>query len=58
MQLAGLALANSERQQLAEDALTACITDDGQLRHLTDASLCHGWAGLALTVWSVSRRSG
>jgi hypothetical protein len=54
MQLAGLALGDRERQQLAEEALAACIADDRQLSHLTDASLCHGWAGLVLTVWRVA----
>ena len=33
-----------------EQALTGCITDDNQLRLLTEPGLCHGWAGLVHTV--------
>jgi hypothetical protein len=50
-QLAAIALADPERQRRAEHALTACITDENQLAKLRDPSLCHGWAGLVLTVW-------
>lgn len=57
MQLAGLALADEHRRRSAEDALAAAIGDGLQLNRLTDASLCHGWAGLALTVWRVAADS-
>ncbi|MFD8787292.1 lanthionine synthetase C family protein [Kitasatospora sp. NPDC059599] len=50
-QLAGLALDEPDRQQLAEDALVGCVSDPAQLFDLTDATLCHGWAGLLLTTW-------
>ncbi|MEV8635352.1 lanthionine synthetase C family protein [Streptosporangium sp. NPDC051023] len=50
-QLAGLALDNADRRQLAEDALAGCVSDPAQLFDLTDATLCHGWAGLLLTTW-------
>ncbi|GAA0705125.1 lanthionine synthetase C family protein [Kitasatospora atroaurantiaca] len=50
-QLAGLALDDTDRQQLAEDALAGCVSDPAQLFDLTDATLCHGWAGLLLTTW-------
>ncbi|WP_034268165.1 lanthionine synthetase C family protein [Haloechinothrix halophila] len=50
-QLAGLALGDSHRQCLAETALAWCATDEAQLTQLSDASLCHGWAGLLHTVW-------
>ncbi|MEV7012924.1 lanthionine synthetase C family protein [Streptosporangium sp. NPDC051022] len=50
-QLAGLALGNADRRQLAEDALAGCVSDPAQLFALSDATLCHGWAGLLLTTW-------
>ncbi|MFJ6752232.1 lanthionine synthetase C family protein [Streptomyces sp. NPDC091266] len=46
-QLAALALHNIERQHGAEEALLGAVTDPGQLDQITDASLCHGFAGLA-----------
>ncbi|GGS15135.1 hypothetical protein GCM10010269_62930 [Streptomyces humidus] len=49
-QLAGLALGDRDRQRQAEQALAGCLADDRQLAQLTDASLCHGWAGLIQTV--------
>jgi hypothetical protein len=54
LQLAALALADRPRQRLAEHALAGCVTDEGQLAQLRDASLCHGWAGLIQT----TRRAG
>lgn len=45
-QLAALALADTRRQQTAEDVLTGCLRDEHQLTLLRDASVCHGWAGL------------
>jgi hypothetical protein len=54
VQTAGLALADQHRQRMAETALAAAIRDDRQLGQLTDASLCHGWAGLLLAVWHVA----
>ncbi|MEV4615252.1 lanthionine synthetase C family protein [Kitasatospora sp. NPDC049258] len=50
-QLAGIALDDTARQQIAEDALAGCIGDPAQLFDLTDATLCHGWAGLLQTTW-------
>lgn len=50
-QLAGLALGDTRRQHLAEDALAWCVTDEAQLAQLSDVSLCHGWAGLLHTAW-------
>ncbi|RAO00773.1 hypothetical protein LAH08_03026 [Micromonospora noduli] len=50
-QLAGIALPDPARQQTAEDALARCLVDPVQLNRLVDPSLCHGWAGLAATVW-------
>ncbi len=45
-QLAGIALNDAACQHRAEAALLGCITDPAQLAQLSDASLCHGWAGL------------
>ncbi|MGY0231403.1 lanthionine synthetase C family protein [Longispora urticae] len=50
-QLAGIALHDPGRQQAAEDALTRCLADQVQLDRIIDPALCHGWAGLAATVW-------
>ncbi|MEV6527106.1 lanthionine synthetase C family protein [Longispora sp. NPDC051575] len=51
LQLAGIALGDPARQQAAEDALTRCLADPHQLGQITDPAICHGWAGLAATVW-------
>jgi hypothetical protein len=45
-QLAGLALGDHERTRTAEQALAGCAFDEQVTGLLTDASLCHGWAGL------------
>jgi lantibiotic biosynthesis protein len=49
-QLAGLALGDPARQHLAEHALANCLAGHSQLDQVPDNSLCHGWAGLYLTV--------
>jgi lantibiotic biosynthesis protein len=51
LQLAGLALAGTTRQRMAEDALAACLADSAQAARITGPALCHGWAGLVLTAW-------
>lgn len=48
-QLAAIATGDTHRRHLAEHALAACLTDPAQLAQITDASLCHGWAGLYQT---------
>jgi len=48
-QIAGIAVGDTRRAQVAEQALIGCLTDDRQLAHVTDAGLCHGWAGLVHT---------
>ncbi|PWU57232.1 lanthionine synthetase [Micromonospora sp. S4605] len=53
-QLAAHALRDTTRQHLAETAFTTCVTDPGQLRRLTDRSLCHGTAGLLATARRVA----
>lgn len=50
-QLAALATDDVRRRQIAEQALMSCLTDPQQLDRIGDASVCHGWAGLLLTVW-------
>ena len=45
-QLAGLALGDPQRTRAAERALAGCVLDRQVAGQLTDASLCHGWAGL------------
>lgn len=44
--LAGRALDQPARQQLARHALLGCVTDDDQLTQLSHMGLCHGWYGL------------
>ncbi|GAA4693927.1 Lanthionine synthetase C-like protein [Promicromonospora umidemergens] len=50
LQLAAIALGDEGRQRDAETTLARCITDPAQLDLVTDASLCHGWAGIVATV--------
>jgi hypothetical protein len=50
-QLAGLALGDQERMRTAERALAGCVLDRQVVGLLTDASLCHGWAGLVQALW-------
>src|SRR6185437_6755593 len=53
-QLAAKALGDPARAELAEHALTGCLTDPRQLSQLTDTTLCHGWAGTLLTASRVA----
>ncbi|AZS72458.1 lanthionine synthetase [Streptomyces lydicus] len=48
-QLAALALNDPARRVAAEDTVAHTLADPALLGRITDASLCHGWAGL-LTV--------
>ncbi len=48
-QLAAIAVGDPARACRAERALAGCLTDHRQLALLTDAGLCHGWAGLVHT---------
>ncbi|WP_369825187.1 lanthionine synthetase C family protein [Kitasatospora sp. Root107] len=50
-QLAAIATTDPARQRQFEDALSACLADPEQLDKITDAGLCHGWAGLYQTTW-------
>lgn len=49
LQLAALATGDPTARQTAENALASCATDPAQLALLTDATVCHGWAGFCLT---------
>ena len=53
LQLAALALGETERQEQAERDLAANL-NDAQLARIDDAGLCHGIAGLYQTVWRVA----
>lgn len=50
VQLAAIAVEDQRMQSAAEAALAGCAADIHQLKLLTDASLCHGWAGLVQVV--------
>ncbi|MFF4806429.1 lanthionine synthetase C family protein [Streptomyces sp. NPDC001351] len=50
LQLAALACGRVSAQRDAQQALAACLTDQSQLDLLGGATVCHGWAGLALVV--------
>ncbi|MFF0698331.1 lanthionine synthetase C family protein [Streptomyces tendae] len=54
MQLAGLARHDDHARQRAERAVLGSITDPQQLAQLSDATVCHGWAGLLLTCDSIA----
>ncbi|WP_405698320.1 lanthionine synthetase C family protein [Streptomyces coelicoflavus] len=48
LQLAALALHDDAARRLAELTALQAVTDSRQTCQLTDASVCHGWAGLLL----------
>ncbi|HEX7658265.1 MAG TPA: lanthionine synthetase C family protein [Pseudonocardiaceae bacterium] len=50
-QLAGIATGDTAQQRSYEQALLDCLDDPTQQHRITDAGLCHGWAGLYHTVW-------
>ncbi|MDA2810876.1 lanthionine synthetase C family protein [Nocardiopsis sp. RSe5-2] len=50
-QLAALALGERHLRSVFESALADCLSDPHQLATLSDARLCHGWAGLFQTAW-------
>lgn len=49
-QIAAIATGDLPRQWAVEQALAACLSDSAQLARVTDAGLCHGWAGVYQTV--------
>jgi hypothetical protein len=54
-QIAAIATGDTTRQQQAELALLACLSDPTQLGRITDIGLCHGWAGLYQTAWRAAQ---
>ncbi|MGW1032300.1 lanthionine synthetase C family protein [Streptomyces antibioticus] len=50
LQLAAIACSRAAARRLAEDALTTCATDPEQIARIDNATVCHGWAGLCLTM--------
>jgi hypothetical protein len=53
-QLAALALSDPARRRAAEDTALRTLTDPAHLARITDASLCHGWAGLVTIARAMS----
>ncbi|MFJ9675789.1 lanthionine synthetase C family protein [Streptomyces sp. NPDC101221] len=49
LQLAALGLHDDTARCLAERTAFQAVTDSRQIRQITDASVCHGWAGLLLS---------
>ncbi|CAM5273961.1 lanthionine synthetase C family protein (plasmid) [Streptomyces viridifaciens] len=56
-QVAALALGDQARREAAEDAALRVLADPARLEHVTDASLCHGWAGLLAIVRAMATDS-
>lgn len=56
-QLAGLALNDPARRRAAEDTVVRTLTDPAHLALITDATLCHGWAGLVTLARAVAADS-
>uniref|UniRef100_A0AAU1ZSY1 Lanthionine synthetase C family protein n=1 Tax=Streptomyces sp. NBC_00093 TaxID=2975649 RepID=A0AAU1ZSY1_9ACTN len=57
-QLAGLALRDPVRVQVAENALLATLRDPLQLDKLPETGLCHGMAGLLHAAWRMATETG
>ncbi|QSB12856.1 lanthionine synthetase C family protein [Natronosporangium hydrolyticum] len=53
-QLAGMAMADTTRQHLAEAAMLATLRDPHQLAQLPEIGLCHGKAGLLQAGWRMA----
>ncbi|WP_432095970.1 lanthionine synthetase C family protein [Streptomyces sp. bgisy100] len=56
-QLAGMALGDPARRQAAEDTVARTLNDRSHLARITDATLCHGWAGLVTLARAVAADS-
>lgn len=56
-QLAALALGDPARRQAAEDTVARTLTDRSHLARITDATLCHGWAGLVTLARTIAADS-
>ena len=57
-QLAGLALRNPARVQVAENAILATLRDPFQLGKIPGIGLCHGMAGLLHAAWRMATETG
>jgi hypothetical protein len=57
LQLAAIALGDPARRQAAEDIAMAAVTDPARLGRITDASLCHGWAGVLTATKAIAADS-
>ncbi|WP_301175512.1 lanthionine synthetase C family protein [Actinomadura geliboluensis] len=57
LQMAGLALGDPARRKAAEDLALAALTDPARLALITDASLCHGWAGVLTATRAIAADS-
>ncbi|WP_026931900.1 lanthionine synthetase C family protein [Glycomyces tenuis] len=55
VQLAAIATCNATLQRLAEQALAVSLAHPAHHEQLTEAGLCHGWAGACLTAWYAAR---
>ncbi|MQS36158.1 lanthionine synthetase [Streptomyces katsurahamanus] len=55
LQLAAIATHDDDRRRRAEKHLIDCLSDSTQLARLTDAGLCHGWAGVYQTTWRAAQ---
>jgi hypothetical protein len=53
-QLAALAVGDAARRATAEHAAYAVLTDPSVRKLTRDATLCHGWAGLAATATAIA----
>ncbi|MGW0486455.1 lanthionine synthetase C family protein [Nonomuraea sp. NPDC003214] len=57
LQLAALALGDPARRQKAEHAALAALLDSDRLGRVSDASLCHGWAGIVTVATAIAADS-
>ncbi|MER5322263.1 lanthionine synthetase LanC family protein [Streptosporangium roseum] len=57
LQLAALALGDPVRRQKAEEVAVAALAAPTRLSRVTDACLCHGWAGLLAVTRAVAADS-
>lgn len=53
-QLAAIALGDATRRRTAENTVVRTLSDPSRLGQITDASLCHGWAGLLAVTRAVA----
>jgi hypothetical protein len=56
-QLAAIALDDQARRLAAEDTLVRALADPNRLERISDASLCHGWAGVLTLARAVAHDS-